>query len=463
MTITARGGEGEPASAAASPPGSPSQPGTATAPSSQLGAALASAAAAPSMLGVAASPPSGPKHLATADTPPRPSRAERLLLPATFITSLGNGIQLVAAAVLVFTTGQSALAVGWLFIAVSVPPALLSLWFGTVADRFDRRTLCLIADLVSAAAALVLPVAMLAGAAPGPIAYGTAFALSLLAALFMPASNALIKERVHPARVARFSAHYEMALQLGMLLAASIGGFLIHFVGTTPLFVFNGATFLASAVAMWALRRAPAKIETATAAIAVDEVSGAPLVRLGLLYALGQVMTMVSNTTLIVLVYEGFNRGAGIYGLVDALAGVGFCIAAALYPKVSGRFGQFRTAIVGSVGCALFSFVFPLHLAALLICIPPAAFLVGLSRVGMRSLLLAAVPERRAGRLFGAINAAGLGLAGGMTVLVALLADATHIRYGFYLLGAVCAIATVATAVTMRGKVTEPSIDRLAR
>ncbi|MDA1358311.1 MFS transporter [Glycomyces luteolus] len=392
----------------------------------------------------------------TADAPqpatalPRPGRAERLLLPATFITSLGNGIQLVASAVLVFTTGHSALAVGWLFIAVSVPPALLSLWFGTVADRFDRRTLCLFADLASAAAALVLPIWMLAGGEPGLAAYGTAFALALLAALFMPAGNALIKERVHPARVARFSAHYEMALQLGTLLAASIGGFLIHFVGTTPLFVFNGATFLASAAAMWALRRAPRETETAEPLDEPNEVDGAPLLRLGFLYALCQVMTMVSNTTLIVLVYEGFGRGAGVYGLVDALAGVGFCIAAALYPKVSGRFGELRTAVVGGVGCALFSFVFPIHLAALLICIPPAAFLIGSSRVGLRSLLLAAVPERRAGRLFGAINAAGLGLAAGMTVLIAYIADTTHIRYGFYVLGAACAVATAVVAATLR-------------
>jgi len=388
-------------------------------------------------------------------TLPAPSRAERLLLPATFVTSLGNGIQLVAAAVLVFTTGQSALAVGWLFIAVSVPPALLSLWFGTVADRFDRRTLCLIADLVSAAAALVLPVWILTGGDPGPVAYATAFALSLLSALFMPASNALIKERVHPARVARFSAHYEMAMQLGLLLAASIGGFLIHFIGTTPLFMFNGATFLLSAVAMWAMRRAPARAETAEQVAEADGVDGAPLLRLGLLYALCQVMTMVSNTTLIVLVYKGFGRGAGIYGLTDALAGLGFCVAAALYTRVSGRFGQFRTAVVGGVGCALFSLLLPLHLMVLLSCIPFAAFLIGLSRVGMRSLLLAAVPERRAGRLFGAVNAVGLGLSGGVTVLVALVADATHIRYGFLLLGGICAVATVATAMTLRGRFRE--------
>ncbi|MFG3340300.1 MFS transporter [Glycomyces sp. NPDC048151] len=399
----------------------------------------------------AAAPPAPPRS-DTARALPPPGRAERLLLPATFITSLGNGIQLVAAAVLVFTTGQSALAVGWLFIAVSVPPALLSLWFGTVADRFDRRTLCLIADLVSAAAALVLPFWMLAGGDPGIVAYGTAFALSLLAALFMPASNALIKERVHPARVARFSAHYEMALQLGTLLAASIGGFLIHFVGTTPLFMFNGATFLASALAMWALRRAPRAAAAAEPDGEPAAAGGAPLLRLGFLYAMCQVMTMVSNTTLIVLVYEGFGRGAGVYGLVDALAGLGFCVAAAFYPRVSRRFGELRTALVGGFGCALFSFVFPVHLAALLICIPPAAFLIGLSRVGMRSLLLAAVPERRAGRMFGAINAVGLGMSAAMTVVVAWVADTTHIRYGFYVLGAVSAVAFAATAVTLRGR-----------
>jgi MFS family permease len=49
----------------------------------------------------------------------------------------------------VFTTAGSALSVGWLFIAASVPPALLSLVFGKIADRYDRRTLCMVADLAS--------------------------------------------------------------------------------------------------------------------------------------------------------------------------------------------------------------------------------------------------------------------------------------------------------------------------
>jgi MFS family permease len=155
-------------------------------------------------------------------TPPAGGRAERLLLPATSVTSLGNGIQLVTSAILVFATAGSALSVGWPFIAASVPPALLSLVFGRIADRYDRRTLCLIADMASALAALVLPVWLLLGGATTPVAHLVSFALAALAAMFMPASNALRKERVAPGRLVRFSAHYEIALQAGSLLSYAL-------------------------------------------------------------------------------------------------------------------------------------------------------------------------------------------------------------------------------------------------
>ncbi len=280
-----------------------------------------------------------------------PGRTERLLLPATFITSLGNGIQLVASAILVFTTAGDALSVGWLFIAASVPPALLSLAFGKIADRYDRRTLCLAADLASAAAALVLPVALLLGSATTPVAYLVSFTLSALAALFMPASNALIKERVAPERLVRFSAHYEVTLQGGNLLSAAVGGFVIHLVGPTPLFFFNGATFLASAAAMYLIGRGPDHAERPIS-VAGNDMPAGPLVRFGLLYATCTVLTMVGNTILIVLVYQRFHRGADVYGLVDALAGLGFVTAAALYPRLPARFGHLRIAIAGIVGCA---------------------------------------------------------------------------------------------------------------
>jgi len=378
-----------------------------------------------------------------------PGRTERLLLPATFITSLGNGIQLVASAILVFTTAGSALSVGWLFIAASVPPALLSLVFGKVADRYDRRTLCLVADLASALAALVLPVALLLGKATTPVAYLVSFTLAAFAAVFMPASNALIKERVSPERLVRFGAHYEVSLQAGNLLSAAVGGFVIHLVGPTPLFLFNGATFLVSALAMYAIGRGPSRAGRPQP-VAGGGTSTGPLMRLGLLYATCTVLTMVGNTVLIVLVYQGFHRGAGIYGLVDALAGLGFVTAAALYPRLPARFGHLRVAVVGIVGCAVIVAVQPLHLTVLLVGILFAGALVGLARVATRSLLMASVPERRAGQVFGAANAAGLGLSSVVTMLVATIADHTAIANAFYVLAAIAATIAIVTGATLR-------------
>jgi MFS family permease len=48
--------------------------------------------------------------------------------------------------------------VGWLFIAVSIPQVALSLLFGRLVDKVDRRTLCVLSDLVSAATACALPI-----------------------------------------------------------------------------------------------------------------------------------------------------------------------------------------------------------------------------------------------------------------------------------------------------------------
>ena len=52
-----------------------------------------------------------------------PPRSERLLIPAAFVTSLGNNVQVIAGALLVLRADRTMLSVGWLFIAVAAPAA----------------------------------------------------------------------------------------------------------------------------------------------------------------------------------------------------------------------------------------------------------------------------------------------------------------------------------------------------
>ncbi len=382
---------------------------------------------------------------------PRRGRAERLLLPAAFVTSLGNNIQLIAAALLVVRTERSMLDVGWLFIAVAVPQAVLSPYFGRLADRFDRRALWVGCDVAGAVAALALPVGIALGWPGTAVTYASNFALAAISALFVPASTALVKERVRPAALAGFNAHYEMAMQAGMLLSASAGGFALQYLGAAPLFVFNSATFLVSAACVLAVGDPERGAGTAPAATPPDagvpRTAAVPLARLILLYAQGSVVVTVFNALLPVLVIVELHRGAAVVGVVDALGGAGFLVAAASYRLVGRRLGDQRIALAGFLlGNVLLVLQPRFGVPGLLACVPVGAAVFGQARIASRTLLMAGVDNGRVGRVFGLANAYGLVATVVVMLGVSAVTDHSDARYGFAALAAVSTAAALAAA-----------------
>ncbi|WP_327365959.1 MFS transporter [Streptomyces sp. NBC_01217] len=396
--------------------------------------------------------PQAPASAVTAASPPA-NRAERLLIPATFITCLGNSIQIIAASLLVVQAEQTAMSVGWLFIAVAAPQALLSVWFGRLADRFDRRMLCLVCDLLSAAGAVALPVWLLLGGPTDTAVYATNLALATVSALFIPASNALVKERVHPERLGKFNARFEVATQAGTLLSTGIGGMLVQLFGAKPLFFFNGLTFLLSAVCWIFVGRKPmaAAAQDVAGGDDVSVAEASPVVRLGLLYAIGNIIVTVSNALVVVLVVQAFKQGAGVLGVVDALAGVGVVIAAAVYGKLSGRLGELHLMLLGYLGCALFITLQPrFGTIGLMMLLPLGALTFGLARISARTLLMKATTEDRAGSVFGATNAFGLAASAGAALAITMLSDHTHVKYGYLSLGVLVAVVASITIGSVR-------------
>jgi MFS family permease len=369
---------------------------------------------------------------------------------------------------LVLQTEKSTLAVGWLFVAVAVPQVLLSALFGRLADHFDRRALCILCDLLSCAVAVVFLISLHFQAKPGVAVYLANLLLAAITAMFLPASTALIKERVQHERLGQFNANFEIATQAGTLLSTAIGGAVVQLIGTTPLFAFNAATFVVSAACLLSIGRRSIK----GAAESVNRVhtsailtTPAPIIRLGLLYALGNVVITVSNTLIVVLVIRVFHQGAGVLGVIDSLAGIGVLIAAAVYKSVSTRVGNLRIALVGYLGCAVFIALEPqLGVVALMFLLLSGALTFGLARVAARTLLMSAVVEDRVGRVFGATNAFGLAFSVVATLAISGVADHTEVRYGFLALALlVGAISLVAAATLWRTQQSRQSASLKAR
>ncbi|MFF7299426.1 MFS transporter [Streptomyces sp. NPDC008265] len=388
---------------------------------------------------------------------PRPNRAERLLIPATFITNLGNGIQLTAASYLVFTEANTMLAVSWLMIAVTIPQVALSLFFGKLADRFDRRTLAMISDLASGAAAIGLPVWLALGGNPSTVSYVASFILSISAALFFPASNALIKERIPESRLAQFNGNAEIAIQAGTLASAALGGWVIVWVGTTSLFYFNAITFLVSAVLLFLMGRRPAGTgtsapEAAAKAAAAVAATGTrpPLARLALLYIIGNIVIIVGNSIMLVLVIDGFKSNAGYLGIVDALFGIGALFAAWAFKKISSKATVLKTALIGYLAFAVLLSLESIHLYAMMAVIPFAAIAFCVARISARTALMSAAPEEKTGFVFGATNAFGLAAGTAAVVLISLLVDSTNVKNGFYALSVLVVVIASLTILSLR-------------
>ncbi|MDX3077589.1 MFS transporter [Streptomyces sp. MI02-7b] len=381
-------------------------------------------------------------------------RSHALLLPAVFITSLGNNIQLIAAALLIVRAQGSVLDVGWLFIAVAVPQAVLSPPFGRLADRFDRRTLWVACDALSALAALAMPLGLAMGGARNAVVYGSNFVLAVIAALFVPVSAALVKERVPAGELRRFNAHYEMALQSGMLLSATVGGIALQFFGPTPLCVFNGITFAVSAVLVLATGRAgrrPAAPRITAGTPAPAAPARSPLGPVIMLYAQGSVVVTVFNALMPVLVIADLHRGPAVVGVVDALGGAGFLVAAAAYRITGARLGDLRLALAGFLLCnVLFALQPRFGVPGLLLLVPLGALLFGQARIASRTLLMASVGEHRVGRAFGVAN--GWGLAATVAVMLATAAVTARAgtAAGFAAVALVSALAALASAAWHR-------------
>lgn len=393
-------------------------------------------------------------------------RTQNLLLGATFITWLGNSIHLTAAALLLVRTEQNSMSVGWLMIAVAAPQVLLSFLFGRIADRLDRRMLCVVCDGLSFLAALSLPIALSMGAAPTHAAYITTFVLVGVSAMYLPAVSGMIKERVAGPQLPRFNANFEIAIQAGTLLSTAIGGFAVQAFGTSPAFVFNAGTYLVSAALLIAigprLVTAAATAQTdagsATAAATRTAARPAPVARIGILYALGSGFLTVTNTLIVVLVVQTFAQGAGVLGIVDSLAGVGVLLAAMLYKRISARQDQLSIAVIGYLGCAVFVFLYPRWgIVALVFLYTAGSACFGIARVAARTMLFDAVSERNVGRVFGTANAAGLAFSVAVTLVITGITDSTDITTGYLLFAIVIAAVAGTAAVLLRAAGYQPA------
>lgn len=332
------------------------------------------------------------------------------------VSLFGDWFNLIASASLVASLTGSDLAVGGLFVARMLAPFLISPFAGVAADRYNRKYLLILTDVVRAV--VVLGFLLVRSPAQLWLVYALTFAQLAMHGVFFPTRNSILPDIVSSTELGAANAITSATWSVMLATGAAAGGLVAGGWGIYPAFVIDSATFLLSVLFIARIRYVPPRREahdTTLRSALRDYVEGLRY----LAHHRGILVITVQKASLMLFVVGAFEviqvsiarevfpigEGGGIsLGMIYAVVGVGSGLGPILGRVFTGdrenplRIAIFVSYVMMSVGLAVVATLgsFPAVLAGILV----RSMGGGTIWVFSTQLLLQLVPEHVRGRVF---------------------------------------------------------------
>ncbi len=179
----------------------------------------------------------------------------RYLWLGNVVSQLGDWFNLIAAAELITELSNSGVAISYLFLARFLPLFLFSPLAGVLADRYNRRNLMVISDVLRAVVVLGFLVVGVTGQVW--VFYLLTVAQFALSALFTPARSAVVAMVVDRRELVTANALDSFTWSTMLALGAFLGGVVAAVFGAETAFILDALTFVLSA---WFIGRIPLQV-----------------------------------------------------------------------------------------------------------------------------------------------------------------------------------------------------------
>ena len=267
----------------------------------------------------------------------------RYLLAGLAISQVGDWLYGVALIVFVFNVTHSP---GWVAAAAIcrlIPFMILAPFGGVVADRYERRSVMIVSDLVLAALMFVLATAA-ALTESVVLAIAIAIAGTVAGTPYGPATAAMTPAVVGEDDLASANAISSVVENIALAVGPAIGGILLLLGSPVIAFASNGVTFLLSALCVAAIKVRSSPSEEGREASMVERVAeglraivtSAEIVML-IVVITGATILYGQESVLLVLVARNF-LGLGSEGVGFLMGAIG--IGGILVAGLTSRFAQ---------------------------------------------------------------------------------------------------------------------------
>ena len=263
----------------------------------------------------------------------------RLWAGGSIVSNIGTWMQRIGQDWLVLTqlTDKSATAVGIVMALQFGPQLLLMPLTGLAADHFDRRKMLLVTQGTMALLALGLGILTVGGWVQLWHAYLFALLLGCTAAFDAPARQTFVADLVGEEELSNAVALNSASFNTARMIGPAIAGVLIAHTGTGPVFLINGASFVAVLVALAMLRKEELQPRERRQRRPGDFVEGFRYVwhrpdLKAILLMLFIVGTFGLNFPIFIstMSVTAFHTGASRYGFLTAMMAIGSVIGALL-------------------------------------------------------------------------------------------------------------------------------------
>ncbi len=163
----------------------------------------------------------------------------------SFISNIGTWVQKVAQPWLILQLSGSAFLLGLDGFLQDIPLLLFLLIGGVVVDRFDKRKILMLSQVVQLSAALTISVLILLGEIRVSIILILSFVVGCMQAFSTPAYLSFVPEIVGRMHLANAVALNSMQFNLSRLIGPVIGGVLLASLGVAWCFGLNALSFVA--------------------------------------------------------------------------------------------------------------------------------------------------------------------------------------------------------------------------
>jgi predicted MFS family arabinose efflux permease len=297
------------------------------------------------------------------------NRDYMLLWGGQVVSTLGSGAAGIVYPLLILALTDSPGAAGIAAALRAVPYLLFSLPVGALIDRWDRKRVMIVCDLLRAAALMALPLAMAFGALSLWQIYAVAFVEGSLFVFFNLAEVAGLSRVVDRQDLPRATAQNEAAFSAAQIAGPSLGTLLFQSLGRAAPFIANALAFMVSALSLWQIRTSfrgvtpvgPPRALRQEIAEGLRWLWRQPLIRS--MAGLTGAMNFVGAATPLLLIVMAKQLGASDVdvGLVFSIGGIGGVVGSLIGGRVQRHF-SFGQVICGV--CWAMALLFPLYALA---------------------------------------------------------------------------------------------------